>query len=83
MINATCDNHLVLISRQRNHCPNLRWRTHKNKFSKHSVIMKNGTSDEVAASSDVLRQTVIVYGIYNSANSAFLRLSSMACRFPL
>gem|GEM_PF-6601069 len=29
------------------------------------------------------RQTIIVYGIYNSANSAFLRLSSMAWRFPL
>ena len=28
-------------------------------------------------------QVLIIYGTYNSANSAFLRLSSMACRFPL
>ena len=33
--------------------------------------MKSGNSDEVAASSDFLRQTVIVYGIYSSANSGF------------
>ena len=29
------------------------------------------------------RQTLIIYGTYSSANSAFLRLSSMAWRFPL
>ena len=29
------------------------------------------------------RQVLIIYGIYSSANSAFLRLSSMAWRLPL
>jgi hypothetical protein len=40
-------------------------------------------SDEVAASSDFLLSDIYFYGTYSSVNSAFLRLSSMACRFPL
>ena len=55
-----------------------------NRQRKNPECMKSGKSDEVAASSDFhLSDTLPCYGTYSSANSAFLRLSSMACRFPL
>ena len=46
--------------------------------------MKSGNSDEVGGFIGVsFVRHLPCYGMYSSANSAFLRLSSMACRFLL
>lgn len=54
----------------------------KEKEVKIQFLTNRKTSDEVVVSSEVLL-SIYIYGIYNSANSAFLRLSSMAWRLPL